>query len=377
MATDIARPEALEQVRCVIFLLVGQLNDMMFNPHLPEGLTVRLGKPEVDVALSGVSHPINYRAQGALFCSLEEFEFVQGLISGRYIPIPDAPLSLPHRAYGDEKIAADGIIAEGYGLRQHHLPPNVRALCTNAQAHLAGQVSRLVRLFRWSQNVDAPHNAFNFSGGALYWKVDPTQEEFRLVPLQSNAQRGRSPIGIRWSEDDQQQLKALLASDAEEPLAHELKREGTALLSTAPRSALLALNSALEIGVKQHVAAVAPQTAWLMEEMPSPPIHKLLRRYLPILHADRTDIPWDNLRTLCKSAQELAETRNKLAHGGKIASDEDIGKYITVVQDWIYLLDFLDGHVWAADHLSAETRKNLGWPPALRSIFRFEILLEE
>ena len=377
MMNEAVTSRVSEQDNQIQFLFVGELHDIMFNPHLPDGLTVQLSEPEVKVSLSGVSHPIKYRAQGAVSCDPEQFDFVRSLISGRYVPISGSPISLPHIAYGKEKIAANGLIAEGYGLRQHHLPSGVRALCIEARRHLVQQVSKLVRMFRWAQNVDAPHNTFADEGGALYWKVDLTHEEFRIVPLRSNAQTSRSPIGIRWSEDDQKHLNTLLKSDVEEPLAHELRREGFTLWATAPRSAILALTSALEIGVKQHVASVAPNTAWLLEELPSPPIHKILKHYLPILHSDRKNIQWERLRTLCKSAQDLSEIRNKIAHAGKMSPNTNIDKFVSLVTDWLYILDFLNGHAWAADHVSAATRALLGWPPASYPTFQLSILVEE
>jgi hypothetical protein len=81
----------------------------------------------------------------------------------------------------------------------------------------------------------------------------------------------RSPAGISWQDEYEQEFGALWRQDkVEEPLAHELLREAKAALGGSPRGALLMAATALETGVKTHLSRLVPDASWLLSEMPSP-----------------------------------------------------------------------------------------------------------
>ncbi len=114
-----------------------------------------------------------------------------------------------------------------------------------------------------------------------------------------------------------------------------------------------------------HVSHIAPDTAWLMEEMPSPPIFKVLRDYIPLIHSARGKeiIYWDKVKPFIKKAQKLIELRNKVAHTGKIPENAGpIQNNLELVSDLLYLLDVLNGHEWAKTLVGSELRQSLDWP---------------
>ena len=81
----------------------------------------------------------------------------------------------------------------------------------------------------------------------------------------------------------------LIDEGADEPLAHALLREAEINRNRdALRSALILAVAAIEIGVKRFIATAIPGTAWLLEQIQSPPTHKLLSDYLPTLPAKQT-----------------------------------------------------------------------------------------
>lgn len=170
--------------------------------------------------------------------------------------------------------------------------------------------------------------------------------------------------GIKWSDSEVVELEKIWKSkDIEEPLAHELLREAVSVLDSSPRSALLILCSALEIAVKQHVGYMVPKSTWLITELPSPPIIKILYKYFPELHPDSTVVPsWEKLRSLFKIFDEMIVQRNKLAHRGEFSDVESLGKYIDCVRNFLYIIDALEGHEWAKSRVDTNIKELLGWP---------------
>ena len=71
-----------------------------------------------------------------------------------------------------------------------------------------------------------------------------------------------------------------------EPLTHSLFREAYAQRVTNRRSSLVLAVAAAEVAVKRCATILAPRAAWLLEELPSPPIAQMITDFLPSLLAD-------------------------------------------------------------------------------------------
>jgi hypothetical protein len=166
---------------------------------------------------------------------------------------------------------------------------------------------------------------------------------------------------------------------AEEPLAHELLREAAVALAGSPRSALLLTATALETGVKAHAAKLVPHAGWLLSEMPSPPIYKMWKDYLPNIHASTGLVDWAKLKSLSKAAQKLAQYRNALTHAGKMPEEAlaALPDLMNSVSDMLYVLDVLEGHQWAKECVGHKTRTLLGWPNPRRKRYLVQVLAIE
>jgi hypothetical protein len=119
-----------------------------------------------------------------------------------------------------------------------------------------------------------------------------------------------------------------------------------------------------------HIARLAFETEWLMMEAPAPPIFKMLRDYLPQLHAMKgMGLPeWSRLRPLFNEAEKLAQRRNKLTHTGEMSEEaiSNMRNCLNAVSDLLYILDIVEGNAWARENVQLETRVLLGWPPTRR-----------
>jgi hypothetical protein len=65
-------------------------------------------------------------------------------------------------------------------------------------------------------------------------------------------------------------LRQLLDANQLEPVPHALLREAWSQRHSNPNSSLLIGMAALEVGVKDYIAACMPAAAWLAENVPSP-----------------------------------------------------------------------------------------------------------
>lgn len=154
-----------------------------------------------------------------------------------------------------------------------------------------------------------------------------------------------------------------------EPLGREIWHVAA---NTDPRSAVILAVTAVEVEVKRLISEFAPKTAWLVANLPTPPIVKLVKAYLPIIIA----IPPHQLPPprLMSTLEKAVELRNSFVHGGfqasgrwAAASDlspQDVEKILEASSDLLWLFDLYRGHTWAISYLSESTRLSVMGTPS-------------
>ncbi|WP_293370622.1 hypothetical protein [Nevskia sp.] len=245
----------------------------------------------------------------------------------------------------------------------------MRELIAAALHKLTSAQTRFLRLLRWHQDIDAPADLYE-SEPTIYWRSSQlgdgldhyaverpsdSNSGFRVVPTSS---------GIVWNELSEQNFKSLWDSMEIEPIAHELLREASQLYYEGSyRSALLMAATAVETAVKDHIGRLRPETHWILQSLPSPPIEKILRNYIPVMHASHSDIDnWKLLSSLWKACGELFTARNDTAHKGAVADAKAVQHHINTAKDILYVLDVLSGQSWARSRVSSQLRHSLNWP---------------
>jgi hypothetical protein len=353
------------------FLLISDLHNVIFSPIRKDALLFKCQDPDVHISIeSKFKGDDNYSGYDNLVCrvkcelpvDLNLAKFVQGLEAGYYIDVPGVPLRVPVCKDGEECIDASGQIQEGILVHLEHYPPALQDLCAQARKQLQEALERFIRLIRWKQNIDAPHSIIGEWSPSLYFCVDGPK--YIVVTEPRNYWYGRPPRGIQWSSEHEAAIIDVWSiPNFKEPLGHELLREAAELCRSAPRSSLIMTSTALEVGVKNHISRVKPDTSWLLEKMPSPPIFRLLGDYLPSIHKANSSIKdWGALKHLWKTCQKIAEDRNQLVHSGQNPESNTLTGYINAVHDVLYILDVLDGHDWARNFVSQEVRAKQDWP---------------
>jgi hypothetical protein len=154
----------------------------------------------------------------------------------------------------------------------------------------------------------------------------------------------------------------LVTCSQHEPVAHELWREAWNLRHANPRSSLVIGVAAAEVGLKQLIAALVPDAASLVENVPSPPLEVMMRKVLPTLPI-RADVEPSRRapRHLRAAIRTAVEDRNRVVHLGAMPRG-DLRITLLAIREFLYLLDKYSGQPWADAMLTQTTRSALAEP---------------
>lgn len=160
---------------------------------------------------------------------------------------------------------------------------------------------------------------------------------------------------IQVNDDIRSAITQEFDQDTHQPLYHDLFREAWQNQNGNPRSSLVMGVAAAETAIKTAMTDLNPSLTWLVENLQSPPLDKMLRDYMCQLPARCT---FDGrVRRLPKRLINLirkgVESRNRLVHGrGTTISKDDLRETLHAVSDLLYLLDYYRGEEWALERIS-------------------------
>jgi hypothetical protein len=356
----------------IYFLLSCRLSGYFFNPLKPEGFEFHTSGDEDLKIVIKPSEPKNHFPRDGLECRVygnvrvkpELFHFATNLMGGKFESFAGTKLTLPHVVRGEVLINDRGMVTDGMRVPRYHYPPELSRICNEAAALYQATIERFVKLIRWQQETDGPHGIFEYAP-SLYWGTSGNSY-VAVGDEKTSWVTGKPVAGILWTDKHQKQISELWHDkNVVEPLAHELLREAKSTAEASPRSALLTACSAIETGVKIHISQVAPAATWLLMEMPSPPVFKILRDYIPLLHQhDGHEIPnWQNLKYLFNIVRDYVEFRNKLTHVGAVPHEalQNLPEFLNSVSDLLYIFNVLEGHDWAKANIRHRARETLNW----------------
>jgi hypothetical protein len=223
--------------------------------------------------------------------------------------------------------------------------------------------SRALRLIRWRRGSSGHYNpihrrlAFEWSFDGESWKgvaQDITVEMVCGIPYS------------QWSDKLSKSVQKALDDGWREPLAHELLREASLKSEENPRSSVVLAVAAAEIGLKQCVAKLLPEAKWLVEEVQSPPLVKMLKEFLPRLpvRGRLKGRPPSIPPAILEHLQKAVMLRNELVHRGIESlqlKDSTVREILGAVHDLLYLLDLYCGIEWAIHNVRLDTLS--AWKP--------------
>lgn len=356
------------------FLLTERLQGYVFNPHRPEGLSFRDAATGVEFEIKaggeegdfGFGHSnLELRAKVSCHATERQIRFVDTLLNDRIVEPGESPVALPYLINENEVVSSEGKIAQGYSPTSDFLPTGLQELCDSTGKELAKHAVRFIQLLRWFEKANGPIKILDRSDqrSSLYWKT--TQNNYHSIP---RPKQGPFTFmvdnfgGLTWSSEDKHTFSQLWNTENEcEPLGHQLLREAKGVVEISHRSALLICYSALEVGLKQHITKCAPDAGWLARYAPTPPLFKILRDYLPVLHGGKQAFEkWSAIKPELKLINQFAEDRNRLAHRGETISGS-LNDYLRITEDLLFAFDVFEGRSWAKTRVSRRFGELLGW----------------
>lgn len=234
-------------------------------------------------------------------------------------------------------------------------PEELMSFSDQISRELNGYAKRTMQVLRWRLNATSYQNPFVNSWTPLWsfdyknWEVLPSSEI-----MHASVQRH-----IQLFPEIQHEITNLIDKGIDEPLAHSLLREAYDHQGTNPRSSLLTGIAAAEIGVKHLISKLLPDTKWMLENLPSPPLTLILTEYFPQLLAQRKikrknqPIPKDIIDTIKKGVA----LRNSVAHTGiPDIKFDTLNNILHSVEDLLWILDYYSGYDWALNYISPEVR---------------------
>jgi hypothetical protein len=329
---------------------------------LSEGtsLTLRVGETEVElrddgpreqhITIGGETHPlVNFDPRR------------RTVVIARHVSVP-APdqVEFLRTYYGSHEVHETGWVLSPIA---SDADQNACALLCTVEHDLRSAATHVVGLLRWRLGRRSHGDPLEHE--RVRWSIGDAPH---LLPVPD-----RNSLDSEWSLEDSWEFDdfdeafvlrpdveaplQIIVDQQQEPLAHFLRHEAWSLRDVNPRASLLLAVVAAETGLKTFIGEGSPERAWLIQEIASPPIVKLIREYLPLLTDRRTRDGRVIPKSVTRIIQDAVERRNLVAHRGAPAPDaSELEEVLTAVADLLYLLDWLSGESWAINCIQEHLR---------------------
>jgi hypothetical protein len=335
--------------------LQGDLDDFLrLTVVSPRRISVVIERPELHGLESSVGaiaiartqlEPNDRVARG--FAALADFRLPDG--------VPPSAL-LNWRRFQD----AAGRLKPAMVYPQSGLPQAMTSFIDQIRKDLVRAIERSCLVLRWRYSLSGPHDPLRPIGPGPEWSLDGST--WHPLPADSDLRFYAVP-DVYPTATVASQVQAMLDTGKDEPIAHQVFREAWDNRFSNRRSALVIAVAALEVGINVLVGHLAPSAQWLIANLPSPPIRRLLAEYLPSLETSATI--GGKVLPPPKSVLDLIDraiaTRNRVAHAtGEEVGHDTLEEMLIAIRDVLWMLDYYGGATWALSHVSPLTRTGLG-----------------
>lgn len=117
-------------------------------------------------------------------------------------------------------------------------------------------------------------------------------------------------------------------------------------ISNNPETAIVLAVESLEVALKNCIVHLDAKTKWLMDNIPSPPLEKILKEYLPLLIPP--SVPTIPNELITHSLKNAVCARNRIVHLGSYKVDKKkTEKWLTDIGRIIAYLEYYMGCDWA------------------------------
>jgi hypothetical protein len=254
------------------------------------------------------------------------------------------------KAKSDEEM----IIREGpsYGLKYYQNP--FVSFVDKVKGNLSKAGYAFVGVLRWRYAQEGPPSPISSRG--LFCSND-AGATWHPIPGQYSIVNVTPPHTVFViQETDVNEIRNLIVTG--EPFYNELMREAKELQHRSPRSSVLIAVSAAEVAVKSVIVNKVPKSKWFVDNIPSPPVVKILIQYLPELFPDEKRFyAAEKKDRLIKTIDDAVHLRNEMVHTDSLPpKPEKVSEIIDAIQELLWICDYYSGYRWAELHINAMKR---------------------
>lgn len=243
----------------------------------------------------------------------------------------------------------------------NEFPQYFESYSRNILKELLRHTRNVVETLRWRLNIKGKHNyhnyrAFEYTFDLNNWFIVP------IIPKFDVSTGEKLIIQDDISQTLYNELNKLINLWIGEPIAHELFREGWEQIFFNPRSALVLGIAAAETGFKHFIIELEPETEWIVKNIQSPPLKRMLLEYLPKLPV-KCKIEGKILlppKTIIDEIEKGISIRNDIVHkGSREIKFKTVKTVLLAVKDLLWLLDYYLGSEWAIKFIRPEIQEEL------------------
>lgn len=150
------------------------------------------------------------------------------------------------------------------------------------------------------------------------------------------------------------------------PIHFETFAEAQSLIDSNPRLALVGLVTSIETATKDCIRRLAPETDWIISELQSPPLKRLVHEYIPQLVDSQLDRPMstmllsvvNNNLDLRDRLSSMVEKRNALVHGRSVTIRKNsLEGYFEYCHKLLWAFEEIKGNEYAVDRFIENPRQ--------------------
>jgi hypothetical protein len=248
----------------------------------------------------------------------------------------------------------------------HCYPPSYREFIQDSHSKMDQWSTDVFNVVRWRLGINGGPLALKSEWQSMRWSSSVSiSEAFN----ENSFLEQQIPVGVTeiklpetqsiLSHEHSDAVKDLSKLTTPQPLYHDIFREAWQSRKQNARSALVMAIAAAETGFKTMVADLYRDRGiqWVFENMPSPPLDRMLREFFELLPTRRriNDLVKRPPKSVITALKNGIELRNKLVHGRDQAiTSETLDGILFAVRDLLYLFDFYRGHDWALSRTRPE-----------------------
>ncbi len=243
-------------------------------------------------------------------------------------------------------------------LNQIKVTKNYKDYLQSIAEELGNTAIKLIGLIKWINNSLGPHGSFGEPG--VSWSID--NDKWYHSPIKFMSFLTKHVKTLNLETDKKKTLVNYLNKGITEPGCYELFREAWDLRASDPRSSLVIGVASVEVGVKTVIIKLNPLSKWLMDEIQTPYIIKIIKNYLkelPEIKKINNNVIFP--KSIIKTIQIMNDERNKIVHAGsRPPNSKDLENMLEDIRDFLHLLDYYCGFDFALSFIRPEKLQEIG-----------------